>query len=406
MQVNNLKKQMKTLGMSVAAVVFMSSCGSYQNVGAHSDGIYGSAPAQNNESRAGINNQTAPKTANSQSARGQYESDSSGKEDYTNYFKQQGEQISQARGAVSSDEITTDTDNYTSKSDYNDDNYYEDTNQTYSGQPGWGSNASNVNVNVYGNTWGGYGMANWGFYNPYFYGPRWRMWGPSWGYHGWRSGFGWGGYGAYGWGGYYGPAYYGAGWYGAYGYRNGHYPGLAYHSSPRNSSVRNRSGLSGRNAVVASSRSNQNIRGASERNSARSSSSVRSSRNIRGTGNRSSNEYSGRSASTNRNVRGASSRNIRSSGREVRSTRATTTRRSSNATRVRNSRNVNARSSTTRNTRYSPNRSNTRTNTRSTTTRSSSSSSRSSGVRSTGGTRSSGGGVRSSSGGSRGGGRR
>ncbi|GGE12635.1 hypothetical protein [Psychroflexus salis] len=411
MQVKNLKFQLKTLGVSLG-VVFMSSCGSFQNVSTPNDGIYGESNYSNNESRVGIANQrTAEPSINTNV---NPKSNASSNTDYANYFKEQGEQIEKAR-QTTSPESFTDVDNYSSSTNslpentnfyYNDDvDYVEYASQSQGmSNGGWGTTASNVNVNIYGGAgWGG------GFYDPFFnnwggfYGPRWG-WG---GIYGSRWGLGWGGfYGpAWGWGGLYGPAWYG-GFYGpGWGYGGGFYGSYAYNRSYRNAGFRNNRNAYANNSGVRSNRNSSSVRG---------SNNVRSNRNVRSSDRRSSGVRS------SANVRGnSSSRNVRSTRANVRSSRSSLSRsNATNVRRVRNSNGVNARSNaraysnsrssslqrtngalrstngTSRVNRSSSRNSNarsssTRSSSRSTSTRSSSSS------RSSGGTRSSGGSSRS-----------
>lgn len=164
--------------------LLVASCGSYQNTSYNdNDGIYSDG-------------QRRTSTVAQQNPSNQYQQ----------YF-----------GSLQKDndvEIFTDVDNYKTADDST---AQADARGYDSGYSGWGSNADNVTVNVYGSNWGYSPWNNW--YAPY-YGYGYGGWG--WGYTGWYGpsiaiGWGWNnwygpGYGYYGW-----NNYYGNGWY------NNHY---------------------------------------------------------------------------------------------------------------------------------------------------------------------------------------
>jgi hypothetical protein len=168
-----------------------TSCGSYQNKSYYDrDGIYGSE---------------TEKVAQAATNDGQAKTTETNK--YTDYFN------SLRDGQT--DEVFTDVEGYSS---YKDTVASQERNQSSS----WGSNPSNVTVNVYDNSWGYNGWNNywygnnWGWNNP-----AWNSWyGPNWGW-GWNSWYGnsWG-YNNYWYGGYYGYGY--NNWCGN-GYNNGYY---------------------------------------------------------------------------------------------------------------------------------------------------------------------------------------
>ncbi|MGB5667690.1 MAG: hypothetical protein WBM53_12645, partial [Maribacter sp.] len=137
---------------------------------------------------------------------------------YSDYFGQKADEY----GEILDSEVFTDIDSYASKVE-NDSlvnegdllDYYN-TENDYEGYGGWGDNATDVSINIYGG--GGYGF---GYYNPWFIN-SWNYWGYGGYYNPWRWnnwGFGYGyGYGYYNpW---YSPYYYG---YGYGGYYNRYY---------------------------------------------------------------------------------------------------------------------------------------------------------------------------------------
>ncbi|HEX9979301.1 MAG TPA: hypothetical protein VGB50_01915 [Flavobacterium sp.] len=177
------------------------SCGSYQNSSYYDrDGIYGSGDNGSRQSGSDSN------AENNQ---------------YKDYF-----------GALQKEnpEIFTDVENYNSATD----STSNSTEGYRSGYSGWGSEADNVTVNVYGGNYWGYN-----YWNDYWYGPGWRYswYGPYWNI-GWNSWYGTGwGYNYYP----YGYGYYGNGWYN--GYHHHHY---AYNGGRRGVSYN--SGLRGENS--------------------------------------------------------------------------------------------------------------------------------------------------------------
>jgi uncharacterized membrane protein YgcG len=171
-------------------VMLLVSCGSSKNTSYNdNDGIYG-----------GTSNSSKREVATNDNK-------------YKEYFSNLNQE---------NQEIFTDVENYSTTNDtVNKDTTVESNNN------GWGSNASNVTINVYDNSWGyGYG----GYWNNYWYGNNWawnNWYGPSWGWNSWYGpNYGWGWNSWYGPYGYYGyPYYYGNGYYNNYygNYYGNHY---------------------------------------------------------------------------------------------------------------------------------------------------------------------------------------
>ncbi len=140
-------------------------------------------------------------------------------------------------------EIFTNVDDYSAAYDTT----ARETERPRTGYGGWGSEADNVTVNIYGNNWGYWN--NWSYWNNWY--------GPGWGWNAWYGGPYW----SIGWGNWYGPSwgwgwaspYYGWGWNNWYSgyytpYYGNHYVyhpgrrGSSYNSSIRNSGIRQSSG--------------------------------------------------------------------------------------------------------------------------------------------------------------------
>lgn len=147
-----------------SALLFLVSCGSYQNSSFYEDDI-------NSNRQARVENNSNARV-------------------YKQYFRSISEENA---------EVLTDVDNYKSPNDS-----IVVVERRNNG--GWGSNPTVVNVNVYDNSWGwnnwgwnmGFGWGGW--YDP-FWGPGWGM---GWNNWGWGGGFGWGGgwgWNNWGWGG-------------------------------------------------------------------------------------------------------------------------------------------------------------------------------------------------------------
>ena len=175
-----------------------TSCGSYQNKSYYDrDGIYG-----------GESEKVAQTSVND----GQAKATESNK--YTEYFNSLRDD--------QQDEVFTDVESYSS---YKDTLATQDRNQSAA----WGSNPSNVTVNIYDNNWGwnnaawnswnGWGWNNWGMgWNNW----GWNSWyGPNWGW-GWNSWYGPGwGWNNWGWNNWYGNGFYGNNYHNNYAYGNG-----------------------------------------------------------------------------------------------------------------------------------------------------------------------------------------
>ncbi len=172
--------------------LWLASCDTYQNVSYYDrDGIYSDFNKNNTESVT-----TAPTSSSNQ---------------YKDYF-------SSLQNKAPKGEILTDVEQYRSEN-YTDNDTTLVYTQSYSD---WGSNASQTNVNFYGNNWGlgwnnywgwnsgwnwniglGWGWNSW--YNPY-YNWGWNSWYYPYNYYGW----GWNSWCTnYGYGNYYQPVYHG-----------------------------------------------------------------------------------------------------------------------------------------------------------------------------------------------------
>ena len=343
--------------------LLLVSCGSYEQASYYdNDGIYS----------GGTERVVVTESRNPQPAARQ-----DGDDFYQNYFGEKSQELDRYLES----EVFTDVDAYTSAQARDSlaadslgvemGNYYQDYNNDYAGQPGWGDSANNVSINLYGGFgtgwgagwgwgtgWGypgwGYGWG-WGWPMPYY---RWGWGDPGWGW-GWGAGWGWGwgagwgwGYPGWGWGpgwGYPGwgwgyPYYRNAGY--AYG-RRGYYGrysninalGARSVMAANTRNVRTNSGRSNRDfssGRYASARSNQNRTAAARNARYRSSRSTRTAARY-GSNSRSARTYTGVSRSarprayqgstsrsrqpgTYRSGRSGSSRNIYSrTGRTYRS---------------------------------------------------------------------------------------
>ena len=153
----------RTAIMMLLAGILVVSCGSYQQASYYdNDGIYG-----NDNVRVVEKN---PRTVTQKKKPDQY----------SEYFGQ----MADGYGDILDSEVFTDVDSYSSNIE-NDSianegdimDYYSQEND-YDGYAGWGDNATDVNINIYGG--GGYG-----FNNPWFIG-GWNSWGwNNWGWNNW-----------------------------------------------------------------------------------------------------------------------------------------------------------------------------------------------------------------------------
>ncbi len=199
---NKLRENLVRFFGIVTLPALLASCGSYYAY--YGDGIYGELPPERVtvvEHYSNYPQQNAPAPNK-----------------YRDYFRDKAQQYSNVEEKFTH---FTDVDSYSS--DY----YTEKEGQSYGG---WGSNATQVTVNVYDNYWGSpyYGYNSfWGYgvWYPYNYG---------YGYYGypyyrnrvnWGISIGWGGYynPYWGWSGYYNP-YWGYAYGGYYPYYGGYYP--------------------------------------------------------------------------------------------------------------------------------------------------------------------------------------
>lgn len=235
----------------------LASCGSYQQASYYdTDGIYTTdAP----RAEQPMPREARPQRAPARNADGQF---------YSDYFAQRAEELDQ----VLESEVFTDIDSYSSTMETdglamaqdsligNPSDYFDPYANDYAGNPGWGDRGSNVSINFYGNTWGGWYAPGWGAwgYDPwvwnngwvdpfyYGYGWGWNRWYRPWrnGLWGWNYGWGWNNWN-YGWG--WNNWNYGWGWnnwaYGSpyYGYNRS----WGYNASRRGYYNRNNSNLQG-----------------------------------------------------------------------------------------------------------------------------------------------------------------
>ncbi len=187
--------RIRTATLIAISGILVVSCGSYQQASYYdNDGIYEDDNVRVVE--------RAPQQVKKNKEHDQY----------SDYFGQKADEY----GEILDSEVFTDVDSYSSESEYDSipqkgelTDYYNSENN-YDGYGGWGDNATDVSINIYGGI--GYGYASPWFYNSWnywgyggYYNPWYRGYG--YGYHGynpWRYGYGYG----YGWGGYYNPWYY------------------------------------------------------------------------------------------------------------------------------------------------------------------------------------------------------
>ena len=181
-----ISKYKKFLGLLI--LLFLYSCGSYENASVQNDGIYAS-------------DDITSKNVTQNNTKSDY---------YKNYFEEQSQLISDAR---SYSEVFTNIEDYSSE--YNkssqevnvtNDSSNNNSNNNYGG---WGTQPTSVTINYIDNGFWGPNFA-WGIQNNWAWGglnPGWGwsrfngiwggIYGPAWGYGaGWS--FGWGG--AFGWG--------------------------------------------------------------------------------------------------------------------------------------------------------------------------------------------------------------
>lgn len=324
MKLHSYIKKTHSLLLGCVAIFSAVACGSYEYAGSDQDGIYASEPKVRAEQQPIIseNERTVQKK--------ETESNDSGY--YANYFEQESNKIEKAQEIMFTD-VEAYSSNRTDSTGVERDDYADGEQISYlTGDPSWGSNPSEINVNYY----------NSGFYNPYYY-----DYGYGWGYPSYGISFYWGWHSPYGW--FYNPYYYNPYYY-AYNpyYYNPYYYNPYYSYSP----------YYGRRTAYHPTYRNGYRSSDYDRNAARSQ-----SRNVRS---------SARSGNPDRDVRATQNdRNNRSSVERIRNPRninaGTRSRtRSYNDRSVRTQREVNSRTRTTAPTRR------TRSNNTSTRTRSSS----------------------------------
>lgn len=329
---NNDSYTLKLLRLPLGILVFsvLFGCGSYEN--ASKDGIY--SPSNENTSEV-ENTENIEATPNTE---GNY---------YQNYFRDQGQQISEAKEYNDQNAVFTDIDSYSSNQNYEEGQVYTDSQnyQTddYNSYGSWGSNATTVNVNYYNNNpymWGGWydpwmysAWGGWGYYGPY-YGPGWRV-GYAWG---WPGYYGYGGWGYYGWNnwGYYNPYHYHANYgvaYQSYGrnYRSSSYASRTYNGR------RDANNISRRDSRITDSprysprtQNTSRVRNSNGIDARKNSTTTRTTRNstYRNSDRSSRNTYYNSSTRTNSNNSSVRSRSSSSPTRTVSPSRSSSTRSS------------------------------------------------------------------------------
>ncbi|HET8839401.1 MAG TPA: hypothetical protein VFM82_10460 [Flavobacteriaceae bacterium] len=331
MKLHRYIKKTHSLVLGCVALFSAVACGSYEYAGSDQDGIYASEP------KVGAEQQ--PSLSENERTVQEKETKSNDSGYYANYFGQESEKIEKAQEIMFTD-VEAYSSNRADSTGVEEDAYAGDGQISYlTGDPSWGSNPSEINVNYY----------NSGFSNPYYY-----DYGYGWGYPSYGISFHWGWHSPYGW--FYNPYYYNPYYYAYTPYYYNPYYYNPYYYNPYYSY----SPYYGRRTAYHPTYRNGYRSNDYDRNAARSQS--RNNRTYSRDGVR----------TTDRNVRSSQNdRNSRSSVDRIRNPRninaGTRTRtRSSNDRSVRTERNVNSRTRTTAPTRR------TRSNNTSTRTRSSS----------------------------------
>lgn len=215
--------------MAAVAVLFMGSCTVYKYVDApREDGIY----SPNREYRGQANNYSETNSY------------------YKQYFQSKQGTYSEILDEEES-AIFTDIDAYNTREYIGEDGYvYSERVSQEEAYGGWGTNATNVSVNIYG---GGYGA----YYNPFYYNSFYGHWGypyyrNSYYYPRWYvGGFSW----WYGWNGFYSPFYYSSYYHTPYytPYRP-YYNHVAQNRGRRNTNYSPRATTSGRSSATTTAR--------------------------------------------------------------------------------------------------------------------------------------------------------
>jgi hypothetical protein len=344
MQFNNYLNRKMPFVVLLGLLFGLASCGSYQYVGADTDGIYGDAPAP-------ANTEAVVKVENE-----------SNSDYYKNYFKTKA---IESESIYAGDEIFTDIDAYESPNYVENDTLSND----YQGYAGWGQNSNNITINYIDNGWN-----NWGWYGSYYGWNRgfysgWNTWGyydPFWcppyygGFYGGLIVNNYWGYNSV----FYRPRFYNYGYYNTRGYRNNlsfsnSRRGSYYASNTRNSTNNTSRRSSATTQSRTTSKYNISRRGSVNTNSNSATTTTRRTYNPNGT------------RSTSGVVRRSTVARTPSSNSTARASSSTSTRRSSQP-------NVSRRSSSS-NRSYSPSSSSSRSRSSSSSASRSSSSSRSSG---------------------------
>lgn len=291
---SHLRNILLRLSIISSVGTLLVSCGSYQNTSYYDDGIYSSPRT----TRVETNNTTANRST----------------EVYRDYFR--------SKQVTNEDDIFLEGDEYANEGD---------STAVFRGAPGWGSNPSNVIVNVYDNGWGMNNMwgAGWGMGMGFGWGMGMGMgwnnwWGPGWGWNNmWGPGWGWG------WNGWYGAGWGWGGWHGAGWGWGGHYNNYAFNNGPRGA----RYTSPGNRGNSAQGRYGNSVgRGNSSAYGGRSTTGNRSGTySGRTTTTRSGNYYPGRNTTgTNRSYTpGRNSGNVPRAGAPTNTTRGNTTPRTS-----------------------------------------------------------------------------
>ncbi|MFC5044473.1 hypothetical protein ACFSTE_14970 [Aquimarina hainanensis] len=293
MRLKNYFQKHHVLGFFLAAALLMlTSCGSYQYASYDDDGIYNDTRSQTNTETIPSRNTTPAQT-----------SGAAANNKYASYFSAKSAQYENIDGPGA---IFTEVDDYASINGTTEIDTTVTGLQYHASQPSWGSTHDNVSVNIintggfYNPFWGGIG-----FYDPWygygwnsFYGPY--NWGWNWG---WGPNWGWGfSYNFFPYNRFYGP-YYRPFFRSRYGY--------AFHRGARGAYVGRYNAL-GRNAYSRGynrSRSTSRYSGTRSRSNTYSGSRSRSSNyNGRSTRSRTSNYGTRGNSSRSRNYSSGSSR--------------------------------------------------------------------------------------------------
>ena len=207
----SLKKSIPFLFLGIVSL-FIVSCSSSQRV-ADNDGIYTSNTETNTEYAT--------------------ESEADGKNNYyKQYFKSKSSLYEEL---PEEDVIFTDIEAYSTTESLDNEGYIvTEENEYEEGYGSWGSNTSDVTINVYNTGWAG---AGWGYNSWYGHGWGYGGWYRPWGYYSYWGNPYWGWNVGY-WGGFYNPWYCPPYYYNPYIY-NGYYGHGGYYAANYNRGRRN-----------------------------------------------------------------------------------------------------------------------------------------------------------------------